>query len=98
MIHRRSGEPTNYPTRYRRTSSFEGLPPGRHHDGGGLYLQVRVSKRTSRVNRSWLLRYMTNGKAREMGLGAWPTITLAKARQDAGKLRVQLKGVDRIDP
>ncbi|MGZ3292869.1 MAG: tyrosine-type recombinase/integrase [Xanthobacteraceae bacterium] len=80
------------------TKDIEGLPAGRHHDGGGLYLQVRVSKRTSRVNRSWLLRYMTNGKAREMGLGTWPTITLAKARQDAGKLRVQLKGVDRIDP
>ncbi|MGZ3287493.1 MAG: Arm DNA-binding domain-containing protein, partial [Xanthobacteraceae bacterium] len=56
------------------TKDIEGLPAGRHHDGGGLYLQVRVSKRTSRVNRSWLLRYMTNGKAREMGLGTWPTI------------------------
>ena len=46
--------------------------PGRYADGGGLYLQVGPTG-----TKSWLFRYMRQGKAREMGLGAVHTIPLA---------------------
>jgi integrase len=48
---------------------------GRHACGGGLYLQV-----TSAGSRSWLFRYERHGRAREMGLGAYPVVGLATAR------------------
>jgi hypothetical protein len=37
---------------------------GRFADGGGLYLQV-----TDNGTKSWLFRFMLNGRARVMGLG-----------------------------
>ena len=52
--------------------------PGRYGDGGGLWLQVRDAER-----KSWLLRFMLNGKAREMGLGPIELVSLAEARQKA---------------
>ncbi|OFW00147.1 MAG: integrase [Acidobacteria bacterium RIFCSPLOWO2_12_FULL_59_11] len=65
--------------------------PGYYADGGGLYLQV------SQVgSKSWIFRYMLNGKAREMGLGPLNTVTLADARQRAAACRLLL--VDGIDP
>jgi integrase len=58
---------------------------GRFADGNGLYLQV-----TATGNKSWLFRYMREGKAREMGLGAISTLTLKDARKKAGEMRAQL--------
>jgi integrase len=58
---------------------------GLHGDGGGLYLRV-----SSPTARSWVLRYMLSGTAREMGLGPYPDISLSDARQiaaDARKLK-----------
>jgi integrase len=55
-----------------------------HNDGDGLYLRVK-----SPGSASWLYRYRTNGKLRDMGLGAYPAVTLAEARDlatDARKL------------
>ncbi len=63
-----------------------------HHDGGGLYLCV-----DKRGGASWLYRYMFEGRARSMGLGAFPAVGLANARAAAGKARVLLK-VDGRDP
>lgn len=64
--------------------------PGLYSDGGGLYLQV-----TAAGVRSWLFRYMRQGKARGMGLGPLHTITLAKARIKAHECREQLlAGID----
>ncbi|MGQ0741909.1 MAG: tyrosine-type recombinase/integrase [Alphaproteobacteria bacterium] len=63
--------------------------PGLHSDGGGLYLRV-----TSPTARSWVLRYMLNGKAHEMGLGPYPEVSLADAREKtyaARKLKSQGK-------
>jgi integrase len=48
---------------------------GRYACGAGLYLQV-----TSGGSRSWLFRYQRNNKTREMGLGPYPVVTLAAAR------------------
>src|SRR6267142_455947 len=65
-------------------------PPGLHHDGRGLYLQVKNG------GRSWVLRYMLQGKARAMGLGPFPDVTLAHARRKAEDSRALLH--DGIDP
>src|SRR5262249_31173953 len=46
--------------------------PGYHPDGHGLYLQISSAK-----TKSWIFRYMLNGRAREMGLGSMPPISLA---------------------
>ncbi len=59
--------------------------PGRYSDGGGLILQVRSAE-----NRSWILRYMIAGKAREMGLGPESSVSLAQARAKAAKAKEQI--------
>ncbi|NUU44558.1 tyrosine-type recombinase/integrase [Tardiphaga robiniae] len=67
--------------------------PGRYADGGGLYLQV-----TNAGTKSWLLRYMIAGRAREMGLGPVNLVTLAEARENARAGRkLILTGVDPLE-
>lgn len=60
------------------------MRPGRWSVGGvdGLALQV-----TATGARSWVLRLSTAGRQREMGLGGFPTVTLAVARDEARKQR-----------
>ena len=65
---------------------------GLHPDGRGLYLQVKSG------GRSWIMRYMLDGKARTMGLGPFPDVSLAEAREMAGGCRKLLReGVDPIN-
>ena len=52
--------------------------PGRHSDGKGLYLLV---KKTGR--KSWVYMWNRNHRRREMGLGGFPDVSLAKAREKA---------------
>jgi integrase len=69
--------------------------PGLHAVGGvaGLALQV-----TDRGARSWILRVMVGGKRRDMGLGGFPDVTLAGAREAARIARDKIKkGIDPID-
>jgi integrase len=58
--------------------------PGLHAVGNvaGLYLQVLDSGA-----RSWVLRMMIGDKRRDMGLGGYPDVTLAQARQKAQEKR-----------
>lgn len=56
--------------------------PGVYADGVGLYLRVRSS-----TTRSWLYVWHEAGKRREMGLGAFPQVGLAKARELAQNAR-----------
>lgn len=56
--------------------------PGRHADGGGLYLEVMASGA-----RRWFLRTMVQGRRRDVGLGSAELITLAEAREMAHRLR-----------
>lgn len=68
--------------------------PGLHAVGGvsGLYLQV-----TSSGARSWILRAMVGGKRRDMGLGGFPDVTLAIAREKAREARAKIEqGLDPI--
>ncbi|WP_299366779.1 site-specific integrase [uncultured Tateyamaria sp.] len=68
------------------------LGPGKHFDGQGLML-VKSQKKTGK----WMLRMTVAGKRREMGLGRWPDVPLAEARQRASDARRQLRaGVDPI--
>jgi hypothetical protein len=61
--------------------------PGYFSDSGGLYLQVARAG-----SRSWLFRYSLAGKRREMGLGPYPAISLAEARDRAREARSLAKG------
>jgi|LGOV01.1.fsa_nt_gb integrase len=49
--------------------------PGMMSDGGGLYLSIKPSG-----SRSWSFVWKKDGKRNEMGLGAYPAVSLAKAR------------------
>jgi integrase len=69
----------------------ENAKPGRHGDGGGLWLEVSTSGA-----RHWTLRYQINGRARWMGLGSAGVVTLAHARERARLARLAL--LDGIDP
>lgn len=69
----------------------ETAPTGRHVDGRGLMLVVKPSGA-----KSWVLRYQINGRRRDMGLGPYPEVTLARAREKALEARRHL--VDGSDP
>lgn len=69
--------------------------PGLYGDGGGLWLQVTDSK-SGKPTKAWVFRYMLQGRARKMGLGAVHTVPLKLARERAADLR--LKVHDGIDP
>jgi integrase len=68
--------------------------PGFHAVGGvaGLHLQV-----TSRGARTWILRATMGGRRRDMGLGGFPDVPLALAREKAARARDQIdQGCDPI--
>jgi len=69
------------------------LRPGRWSVGGvnGLALQV-----TQSGAQSWVLRFRVAGRQREMGLGSFPTVSLAAAREKARQLHSILR--DGRDP
>jgi integrase len=56
--------------------------PGRHSDGGGLYLNV-----SEKGARSWVFMWKVANRRREMGLGSARDVSLAKARQSASDAR-----------
>lgn len=59
---------------------------GMHWIDHNLYLQIR-----SQGTRSWLFRYWVGGKPKVLGLGAMRDVTLAKARDQADRLRLKLR-------
>jgi len=66
--------------------------PGRHSDGGGLYLVVDKSGA-----KRWVFLYRRDDRLREMGLGGLISVSLADARERAGDARSLLsKGIDPI--
>lgn len=71
------------------------LPVGLHGVGGvtGLYLRVAPTGA-----RNWILRVMVGGRRRDMGLGGWPDVPLAEARDRARVARRKLEeGIDPIE-
>ena len=52
--------------------------PGRYGDGGTLFLNVAPGG-----SKSWVQRLAINGKRHDIGLGGYPLVTLAEAREQA---------------
>ena len=52
--------------------------PGRHGDGDGLYLNIAPSG-----SKSWVQRIVVDGRRRDIGLGPYPAVSLARARSIA---------------
>ena len=66
--------------------------PGRYFDGHGLYLLVEPTGA-----KRWKQRLAVHGKRRELGLGGYPLVTLAMAREEAlaNRRKVRAGGVNR---
>jgi integrase len=77
----------------RLTARFvQHAPIGWHGDGRGLYLQVTGN------GRSWVFRYVMDGRQRYMGLGPTADVSLAEAREKALAARkLRLDGIDPIE-
>lgn len=56
--------------------------PGRHTDGGGLYLVVDDTGASR-----WLLRIVVRGRRRDFGLGSTSVVSLSEAREQADHFR-----------
>jgi len=78
------------PSRAKELSAVEvrRLGPGVHNVGGvaGLLMQVAASGA-----QSWLLRVRIGDKRREIGLGPFPEIGLARAREKAAEAKEAIR-------
>lgn len=61
-------------------------PAGKHCDGAGLWFVKREDG-----GAQWFLRVTVHGRRREMGLGGFPEVTLAQARDAADRWRAVAK-------
>ena len=59
--------------------------PGRYSDGGGLHLYISKAGR-----KSWVLRITVDGRRRDIGLGGYPSVSLARAREKAADYRAAI--------
>ncbi len=65
---------------------------GKHSDGGGLWIYKNADG-----GAKWVLRYTLHGRRHEMGLGAYPSVSLKEARESAEKWRAVVRnGKDAI--
>ena len=64
------------------------LPAGRHGDGNTLHLLVQPTGL-----RSWVQRVTIGGRRVDRGLGPWPAVTLAQARDLAFRNRVTARTI-----
>ena len=65
--------------------------PGRYSDGEGLYLNI-----ARRGSKSWVQRISIDGNRRDIGLGGYPTVSLAEARSLARRNKSAVAGG--VDP
>ena len=66
---------------------------GRHADGGGLYLSI-----SGNGGKRWVFLFRRNGRSREMGLGSFSSVPLARAREFASDARQMVaRGIDPIE-
>ncbi|MEB3881576.1 tyrosine-type recombinase/integrase [Pseudomonas guariconensis] len=66
------------------------VAPGRYADGRGLFLRVGAGG-----GKSWILRYQVDNCRHDLGLGAYPAVSLKSARLAADTLRLGLsQGID----
>jgi integrase len=85
---------------FRTAKELEAIKtPGTWKDAGckNLYLQVTKTG-DNPVTKSWLFRFMLDGRARSMGLDSYPLVSLVEAREAAENARRQVrKGIDPIE-
>ncbi|MBT4017633.1 MAG: tyrosine-type recombinase/integrase [Alphaproteobacteria bacterium] len=75
-----------------KNTEVKNAKPGKHHDGAGLYLVA------SDKSKKWVQRGTVNGRRREWGLGVYPAIGLADARNKAALYRKLIsEGIDPSD-
>ncbi len=73
-------------------SEVKNAKAGKHSDGGGLWFATN-----EQAKGKWFLRVVVHGRRREMGLGAYPAVSLKEARLEAEKWRgVVRQGQDPI--
>lgn len=60
--------------------------PGKHFDGGGLYLEL-----TKAGGRYWRMKYRHAGKENRLALGVYPAVSLKEARDKANQARKLLE-------
>lgn len=60
--------------------------PGNYGDGDGLFLRIGKSGKGY-----WIIRCQMNGRRRDIGIGALSVVTLAEARNEAHKIRVDIQ-------
>lgn len=74
------------------SSSLKKIPAGKYNDGGGLWFVKRPDG-----GGQWVLRVTVHGRRREMGLGAFPDVSLKEARDAAAGARLlKRQGIDPI--
>ena len=61
--------------------------PGVYGDQHGLRLRVYKSRKRQSISKQWIWRGTVGGNRRDIGLGGFPYITLAEARQTAFEYR-----------
>ena len=66
--------------------------PGRYGDGQGLYLNIAPGG-----SKSWVQRIAVDGKRRDLGLGGYPAVGLAQARESAGVNRQAVQAGNPIE-
>lgn len=68
---------------------------GRHAVGGAPGLHLRVSG----GHRGWVLRIQVGDKRRDIGMGAYPAVSLSEAREKARDIHEKLReGIDPVAP
>jgi integrase len=71
--------------------AIKNAKPGKHFDGGGLYLDVRATGSSY-----WRMKYRHGGKERLLAFGVFPEVALPEARARRDEARLLLR--DGTDP
>jgi integrase len=72
-------------------AAIRAAKPGKHFDGGGLYLHVQATGR-----RYWRMKYRYGGRERLLSFGVYPDVSLAEARARRDDARAAIR--DGADP
>lgn len=72
------GTGTRQPEKQLTAAEVRTAEPGKHFDGHGLFLRVEPNG-----SRRWVQRIVIRGKRSELGLGSYPLVSLAHAREQA---------------
>ena len=72
-------------------AAVKSAAPGKHFDGGGLFLHVMPNGA-----KYWRMKYRFGGKEKLLAIGVFPSVTIAEARRRRDTARIDLR--DGTDP